>query len=656
MKYRFFYFLCTLLVGVNTCFAEIKEEVKVEDNGFKWIELYDSENGYSGVKTIDGKEIISTTLKINYIFYDSKNLFKGVYFDKELNITYCYFDLNGKQIFEPGKYTSILFYERHAAATTLDGKIGIYTLDGKEIITHKYTKITMSDNGYFCIEDNGKHGICSLDGNEIVPPIYEEFVYYSAEGFKSGGKKLGIFLPGHDIRKFVDNKKEISTDKGKFIINIIYNVRSWVTTADGKEIIPPSLGATYITWEDNEKNSYFLVRKKDGDSEFCGIYRYDGNVEVPLTQEYEWCFFECELTDTAATRLYKVKNKQGEYGIYRVGVGEIIPPGKYDYPSLNTFGFSCKGEDDTETFCDFLGRELFPLGLYTYVYGEKEGYIKVMDKNENYGAYDLRGNLIVPVRYQGLVYNMETGFASDYGDNILGVFLPAQISSKLKDMFDRAYAISDTEPQAKFDAYMAIAKEDPNNEFGYKALAYNNIGCLLMEQGDLNSAKDFFESAVAIDPSYNTAQNNLSSVKSQISSKKWQNIANTLTGISNALSNAAGYRMDYQQSFGDDYGSFSDSDYSNGNSSSRNFQAEYDRWEQRAERNYNSLTTTGHSYTDKEGNKSGSTHRGMNGGNYVRMKQLLREAQSQMRNVRQKAARAGITIQQSKWETVVVSY
>lgn len=114
--------------------------------------------------------------------------------------------------------------------------------------------------------------------------------------------------------------------------------------------------------------------------------------------------------------------------------------------------------------------------------------------------------------------------------------------------------------------------------------------------------------------------------------------------------------MDYQQSFGDDYGSFSDSDYSNGNSSSRNFQAEYDRWEQRAERNYNSLTTTGHSYTDKEGNKSGSTHRGMNGGNYVRMKQLLREAQSQMRNVRQKAARAGITIQQSKWETVVVSY
>ena len=49
MKYRFFYFLCTLLVGVNTCFAEIKEEVKVEDNGFKWIELYDSENGYSGV-------------------------------------------------------------------------------------------------------------------------------------------------------------------------------------------------------------------------------------------------------------------------------------------------------------------------------------------------------------------------------------------------------------------------------------------------------------------------------------------------------------------------------------------------------------------------------------------------------------------------------
>lgn len=46
----------------------------------------------------------------------------------------------------------------------------------------------------------------------------------------------------------------------------------------------------------------------------------------------------------------------------------------------------------------------------------------------------------------------------------------------------------------------------------------------------------------------------------------------------------------------------------------------------------------------------------MSGGNYVIMKKNLREAQNQMRTIRQQAQREGITIQQSQWENATVGY
>jgi hypothetical protein len=46
----------------------------------------------------------------------------------------------------------------------------------------------------------------------------------------------------------------------------------------------------------------------------------------------------------------------------------------------------------------------------------------------------------------------------------------------------------------------------------------------------------------------------------------------------------------------------------------------------------------------------------MNTGNYVMQKKALRDAQREMRNIRQKAARAGVHITQSKWETATVNY
>lgn len=90
-------------------------------------------------------------------------------------------------------------------------------------------------------------------------------------------------------------------------------------------------------------------------------------------------------------------------------------------------------------------------------------------------------------------------------------------------------------------------------------------------------------------------------------------------------------------------------------SSSTNYEAQYRQWEKRAESHYNSLTNIGLSVESKKA-AAGSTMGSMNGGNYVSMKKSLREAQKQMKSIRTKAAKDGVIIPQSKWETAKVSY
>lgn len=91
-------------------------------------------------------------------------------------------------------------------------------------------------------------------------------------------------------------------------------------------------------------------------------------------------------------------------------------------------------------------------------------------------------------------------------------------------------------------------------------------------------------------------------------------------------------------------------------SNSRNYQAEYDKWAQRAESHYNSITNLGYSAKNKNGDTHGSAGQGMSGGNYVSMKKSFREAQKQMRSIRTKASKEGVSIAKSQWETATISY
>lgn len=91
-------------------------------------------------------------------------------------------------------------------------------------------------------------------------------------------------------------------------------------------------------------------------------------------------------------------------------------------------------------------------------------------------------------------------------------------------------------------------------------------------------------------------------------------------------------------------------------SSNSSLQSQYAQWERRAIANYNSLTNLG-SRVKKNGKDAGGTSGGsINGGNYVAQKKALRKAQNEMQRIRFKAKQQGISIQQSRYETIKVTY
>ena len=86
------------------------------------------------------------------------------------------------------------------------------------------------------------------------------------------------------------------------------------------------------------------------------------------------------------------------------------------------------------------------------------------------------------------------------------------------------------------------------------------------------------------------------------------------------------------------------------------YKAQYEKWESLAKRHYNSLTNTGYKVKKNGKDTGGGNGQSLNGGNYVMQKKSLREAQNQMKRIRQKAAKAGVSIPKSEYETVTVSY
>lgn len=133
------------------------------------------------------------------------------------------------------------------------------------------------------------------------------------------------------------------------------------------------------------------------------------------------------------------------------------------------------------------------------------------------------------------------------------------------------------------------------------------------------------------------------------------NLTNAINSISMELLNSSSSNESIMSDYVNAYSSSSSFDTS-AKPSSVDFKSQYLKWESLARRHYNSLTSTGYRVKEDKKNKFGGNGQSLSSGNYIRQKKALREAQAQMRNIRQQASRKGMDIPQSQYETVSVSY
>ena len=131
-----------------------------------------------------------------------------------------------------------------------------------------------------------------------------------------------------------------------------------------------------------------------------------------------------------------------------------------------------------------------------------------------------------------------------------------------------------------------------------------------------------------------------------------QQLAETLNSLGNTLQQAAvTVELIQQRTSGGDY-----ADSSSSGSGGGTLESQYKQWESRAKANYNSLTNLGAQVKKNGKDVGGSTGQSMSSSNYTQQKKALREAQKEMKSIRQKASKKGIKITKSEYEDVVVKF
>ena len=434
---------------------------------------------------------------------------------------------------------------------------------------------------------------------------------------------------------------------------------SVLLSADGREVIADKTKYIQIWIKGNYANVVDLAR--DGKE---GLYDLNGNEILPIKYS---SIFQREpygdwfvVNDGDEYKSYNAKWKRmydsnGSYsdGMFEMGKevnGEKI---RY-YLNAETGEIIDKGFETTWSFSEGLAKVRFKDRKYydiidkkgnVVLYGSEscefegyyfsEGVISAKDDENNFDGY-----VYNPLGHGGYVYNQKGA-----SDNAIERWRKMGYD----EFEEKNYALAK-------DYYYRIMMHKPDDT---NAIA--NYGTCLYNMGYYEEAIEAYSLALDIAPDDTYSKEHLAYAQEQLNNQTyeeesansgtfWDALGSFCSFLGQVTGAASGSYENYN-SFSSSYGGGSSATSGGGN-----YQSQYDMWERRAEKNYNSLTNLGYSSKSKSGKRSGGTMQSMSSGTYVQMKKALRDAQREMRNIRQKARKAGVNIVQSHWETATVDY
>ena len=272
--------------------------------------------------------------------------------------------------------------------------------------------------------------------------------------------------------------------------------------------------------------------------------------------------------------------------------------------------------------------------------------------DNGWGYYSLSNPLQYCSKYDYISDFNEEGIANVYYKGYQGKIDAS--GKKTRYVCQDLFNVADDEKYSPQDRIAVIDEMlgfiDDVGEGHFRGQLFNLAGEIYESAGDLESAKHNYD--IARSHNYAGADANYKRVRNDIVINKLNAVADALNSVATALGGDASANYSTMQSSG-----FANwGDLSAGSAGGGEYEAQYRNWERRAKANYESLTNLGYRTTKDGKAKSGGAAGKVSGGNYVAQKRMLCEAQNEMSKIRQKAAKAGVTIRPSEYESVTVNF
>lgn len=228
-------------------------------------------NGFSGLYSRSGKELMSTDRGYTYCSYDGG---KFICVSKNGNYGAC--NMGGKEIIPTDRgYTFVMYneYGNYFSVTNKNGR-GLCDVNGKEIVSpnrgYDYVS-TYPDDDYIKVGKNEKEGICDKNGKELISPDrgYDS-IMQNTKGYtvKKKGKEGLCSIDGKEMFSPELGYDSVNYNKDKKCFEVVKNGGRGVCDLYGEEIVPTSAGYTSILVSDDyilaEKNGIRTKINKDG--------------------------------------------------------------------------------------------------------------------------------------------------------------------------------------------------------------------------------------------------------------------------------------------------------------------------------------------------------------------------------------------------------
>ena len=611
-------------------------------------------------------------------------------------------NLKGEKI--AGPYKKAMNLNEFMEVLDMDGKYRLYDLSFKPLSERAYDhlmNIPASDNindRYYLARYEGKYGIVDNADRIMVPFQYDTIVYYTNEILKAipykQRKKLNpkaedftdIFMVGKKNPKYqyVDIwNYGLITMKGDELVPVkesIYGINLKAQKMWKKKLLPYMLQK-----EDNKRwllsrlengRKANLERAKDYLSSLPQDYVHPTKKQVVVKKGKKGQTLTVNgkpagtyAQVTKHDRNYIVKAANGKYGLLDENAGSLL---NCEYDRIEVFrdmhqGGSTfkmvKGGKEGLIFAD--GTVALP-AWYERIDSVPGHYFYIVKDQNEYFTVKRTGTRLQNYNYTRCEYNPEQ---KNVTVELPFYDQPITLASTGNDdlrrfVLNRVGSETDVNQRARF-ASLALSLWDNGDKYDRIRL-YQDIAGKLKSNGDYDLAMDVLlkgerlgslECRKERDGIYHKVhyQNTPSESLLDIG----LGLLNSVGGLLNGGKPLTDPSLNsFDGGTGLDNGSSSSGGSSNPHPGRdyNYYKTQYDRWARNAKSVYESLTLMG-SKTKTDGKyTSGNTNQLYNGPSYVSMKQNLRHAQTQMRNYRQEARRAGHNIPKSEYETVTVSY